>query len=313
MKKVALLLVTFLLIFGGLAISAEELKVPFEEIKSSCYGEVDMTKAEFPLSEVGKECVQEDWLEENLPEEETQAEESKEVTEGSSIGEKVEAKRKSSLPERSLKSYIPNRMEGFTDKESYRPDETTLEVWGAESGWLLSWEVSGLPLDVTYHDLLIDMYKFSAKDKAKKAIIEEMKSYGEVSVETIKGLPIMVVTWKQEYENGESADAFIGYHQDQLIIFIQVSKQVMDGSVSSDQLVEEAKGIFRTIAKNVTVQPAEEKKQKAVCTCTRDLNCSDFDTHAEAQRCYEYCKDKGYGDIHGLDRDQDGSACESLT
>lgn len=66
MKKVALSLVAFLLILGGLAISAEEVEVPFEAIKSSCYGEIDMTKAEFPLSEVSEECVQEEWLEANF-------------------------------------------------------------------------------------------------------------------------------------------------------------------------------------------------------------------------------------------------------
>ncbi|MFB6290496.1 MAG: hypothetical protein ABEJ25_02060 [Candidatus Bipolaricaulia bacterium] len=60
-------MVISLLIFGGLAIAAEEVDVPLEAVKSSCYGEVDMTKAEFPLSEVGKECVKDDWLEENLP------------------------------------------------------------------------------------------------------------------------------------------------------------------------------------------------------------------------------------------------------
>lgn len=65
MKKVVLSLVISLLIFGGLAI-AEEVKVPLEAVKSSCYGEIDMTKAEFTLSEVGKECVKDDWLEANL-------------------------------------------------------------------------------------------------------------------------------------------------------------------------------------------------------------------------------------------------------
>jgi len=67
MKKVTLLLVISLLVFGGLAQTAEELRVPLSAVKSSCYGEIDMTKAEFPLSEVGAECVSEDWLEKNQP------------------------------------------------------------------------------------------------------------------------------------------------------------------------------------------------------------------------------------------------------
>ena len=68
MKKVALLLVVFLLIFGSFAISAEEVKVPFRAIKSICYSEIDMSKAEFALSEVGEKCVKKEWLEENKPE-----------------------------------------------------------------------------------------------------------------------------------------------------------------------------------------------------------------------------------------------------
>ena len=40
-----------------------------------------------------------------------------------------------------------------------------------------------------------------------------------------------------------------------------------------------------------------------------DRDCSDFSTHAEAQDFFE---SEGYGDPHGLDRDGDGIACETL-
>ena len=40
-----------------------------------------------------------------------------------------------------------------------------------------------------------------------------------------------------------------------------------------------------------------------------DRDCSDFSTHAEAQDFFE---NAGYGDPHGLDRDGDGQACETL-
>lgn len=40
-----------------------------------------------------------------------------------------------------------------------------------------------------------------------------------------------------------------------------------------------------------------------------DKNCSDFRTWREAQTFYE---NAGRGDPHGLDRDRDGIACESL-
>ena len=41
-------------------------------------------------------------------------------------------------------------------------------------------------------------------------------------------------------------------------------------------------------------------------------NCSNFMIWADAQNCYEYCLSMGSGDIHDLDRDDDGIACESL-
>jgi len=49
------------------------------------------------------------------------------------------------------------------------------------------------------------------------------------------------------------------------------------------------------------------------CSCTSDkYNCSDFSTHAEAQACYTYCLSATGRDVHRLDGDKDGSACESL-
>ncbi len=50
------------------------------------------------------------------------------------------------------------------------------------------------------------------------------------------------------------------------------------------------------------------------CTiCTHDVyNCSDFDSRADAQSCFDYCYDIAGYDVHGLDSDSDGEACESL-
>jgi len=40
-------------------------------------------------------------------------------------------------------------------------------------------------------------------------------------------------------------------------------------------------------------------------------NCDDFSTHNQAQRVFEYCGGIN-NDVHRLDRDKDGWACESL-
>jgi endonuclease YncB( thermonuclease family) len=51
----------------------------------------------------------------------------------------------------------------------------------------------------------------------------------------------------------------------------------------------------------------------STCSCSyNQYNCSDFSSHSQAQACYEYCISQGTGDVHRLDGDSDGSACESL-
>lgn len=51
----------------------------------------------------------------------------------------------------------------------------------------------------------------------------------------------------------------------------------------------------------------------AACDCSGDIyNCDSFATHNQAQACFAYCISIGRGDIHRLDRDNDGIACESL-
>ncbi len=50
-----------------------------------------------------------------------------------------------------------------------------------------------------------------------------------------------------------------------------------------------------------------------VCDCSGDLyNCGDFPlpNGASGQKCFEYCKSIGKGDVHKLDRDKDGFVCE---
>jgi hypothetical protein len=62
----------------------------------------------------------------------------------------------------------------------------------------------------------------------------------------------------------------------------------------------------------VSIVPTSDSSQ-AVCSCAGDtLNCSNFGSKASAQACYEYCVSIGRGDIHGLDGNGDGDACESL-
>jgi len=49
------------------------------------------------------------------------------------------------------------------------------------------------------------------------------------------------------------------------------------------------------------------------CDCSGDLyNCTDFETQQNAQQCYDHCWAITQTDVHRLDNDKDGKACESL-
>lgn len=53
-------------------------------------------------------------------------------------------------------------------------------------------------------------------------------------------------------------------------------------------------------------------EDEPLCPCDRnELNCEDFSSEASAQSCFEQCLDEA-GDIHRLDTDNDGLACEGL-
>src|SRR3972149_12031392 len=54
----------------------------------------------------------------------------------------------------------------------------------------------------------------------------------------------------------------------------------------------------------------ETQGQETTYDCSSDVyNCGNFTTQAEAQAVFDYC---GPGDIHQLDADGNGEACESL-
>ena len=66
------------------------------------------------------------------------------------------------------------------------------------------------------------------------------------------------------------------------------------------------------VVKETPTPPAETTPPKEGIICSYNAyNCSDFSTHAEAQGVFEYCGGMS-NDIHRLDADKDGLACESL-
>jgi len=64
----------------------------------------------------------------------------------------------------------------------------------------------------------------------------------------------------------------------------------------------------------VADDPADEVEEPSVSyECSSNTyNCSDFATQSEAQAVYDYCMNEVGTDVHGLDGDDNGLACESL-
>jgi hypothetical protein len=62
----------------------------------------------------------------------------------------------------------------------------------------------------------------------------------------------------------------------------------------------------------IFVLPTNPPPGGSVCSCSGDtLNCTDFSSQGSAQACFNYCVQQGAGDIHRLDQDNDGLACEN--
>ena len=75
----------------------------------------------------------------------------------------------------------------------------------------------------------------------------------------------------------------------------------------------EAEKQAKITGKNIWEQDEEtqEEEESGIHCSSNTYNCGDFSTHAEAQEVFETCGGIN-NDVHGLDRDEDGLACETL-
>ena len=60
-----------------------------------------------------------------------------------------------------------------------------------------------------------------------------------------------------------------------------------------------------------TPQPTSISSSPRICSYNA-YDCGNFSSWTEANNIYQYCINNGYGDIHRLDRDNNGYPCESL-
>lgn len=59
------------------------------------------------------------------------------------------------------------------------------------------------------------------------------------------------------------------------------------------------------------VSPVNAGSSACVCS-SNSYNCKDFPNRAAAQACFESCRAAGAGDVHHLDGDNNGQACEAM-
>jgi hypothetical protein len=71
--------------------------------------------------------------------------------------------------------------------------------------------------------------------------------------------------------------------------------------------------VFSTSTPFIVIAQPTSAPISGGCSCASDsMNCGDFSSWSAAQACYTSCLAAGAGDIHRLDGNNDGSACDSL-
>jgi hypothetical protein len=115
-------------------------------------------------------------------------------------------------------------------------------------------------------------------------------------------------------QNTAQAILFQGFTQTALAIPPATITSV-PSSTAAPVIVDTATSIptFTLVPTLAVVIPTNPPVAGGVCSCSSDtLNCSDFSSYSSANACFNYCISVGAGDIHRLDGNNDGSACDSL-
>jgi endonuclease YncB( thermonuclease family) len=72
-------------------------------------------------------------------------------------------------------------------------------------------------------------------------------------------------------------------------------------------------GLWAASAPRPIVATVPVPTPQSLCTCSApDLDCHDFESHADAQACHDYCFSLGFGDVYKLDPDSDSKVCENM-
>lgn len=160
---------------------------------------------------------------------------------------RLESVRSDSLPLLSPREYIPKRVSGFARDESRRAPASELDAWeGSTSGWMSFWYEPDLPVNVVFHDLSIDVYRFESAEAARAELVGDMIKTGDVQVREHQGLPLMVVV----EEGSNTTDVVLMYQQSEFGIRIHTARALTDGQPSPGPLVDEAVSVFSEVVRS---------------------------------------------------------------
>lgn len=110
-------------------------------------------------------------------------------------------------------------------------------------------------------------------------------------------------------------DGTVTITTDGTIYKVETSKVVTPAPITSASTPIPVQTVIALSAPVSQPQPVKTQSSTVVCDCSGDrYSCNkkgaDLPPGVSYQQCYDYCNSQGKGDIHGLDRDKDGGACE---
>ena len=145
--------------------------------------------------------------------------------------------------------------------------------------------------------------------------------YGHPTQETVD---LLEAFGSEVYRTDQDGTITVVSNGKKYTVFTENEGQILreeEGENKKEDMQESMKEGDKKKKRDVQEDGFDKTKQKlnnnenkeAPCDCSRDLmNCGSFTNREEAQTCYEYCVSLGKGDIHRLDLNNDGFACDSL-
>ncbi len=99
-------------------------------------------------------------------------------------------------------------------------------------------------------------------------------------------------------------------HLDAYLAFLDENKEGLQMYLGVENLYERQKVAeeFKLVYVHLSETIEKQLQQDSTVCESKIYDCDDFSTQAEAQTIFEFC----YTDVHGLDEDDDGVACETL-